>query len=140
MHTDGLDLFQELFCSILNEIKKNGGELPKENVKEVSKETKMLVKSYLDERRKADLDIDCADDEAKRQLILGLQEFIIKYKTEIYEEWQGMKENNSTNKSLLNANNEVNKMVKDGQFYEDTCQVVRESVQILLEMVNSQKM
>ena len=65
-HSDGLDLFQELFCSILSEIKKNGGELPKESNKEVSKETKMLVKSYLDERRKANLDTDCADEEAKR--------------------------------------------------------------------------
>ena len=97
----------------------------------------MLVKSYLDERRKANLDTECADEEAKRQLILGLQEFIIKYKTEIYEEWQGMKENNSSNKTAHNANSEVNKMVKDGLFYDETCQVVRESVQILLEMVNS---
>ena len=48
-----------------------------------------------------------------------------------------MKENNCSNTSgALSGNNEVSKVVKDGQFYEETCQIVRESVQVLLEMVN----
>ena len=65
--------------------------------------------------------------EDRRKLILGLQQFIIKYKTAIYEEWNTIKESKTPKP-------ESTKLVKDNKFYEDTCGIVRESVQILLEM------
>ena len=50
---------------------------------------------------------------------MGLQAFVVKYKTEIYEEWATNQQRDETAES----------------FYAETCSVVRQAVQVLLEML-----